>query len=64
MWIQQPRFGFRIKEVTAELKICPYAHMQLQEPIHEYRSQDLTVGAMMWLQEQDVAAELKMWLQE
>ena len=38
--------------------------MYLQEPIYKNRSQDLTAGAMMWLQEQDVALGVKMCLQD
>ena len=36
--------------------------MQLQEPIYDHRSQDATAEALMWLQEQCVAAGIKIWL--
>ena len=34
----------------------------VKKPIYDERSQDVTAGAMLWLQEQDVAAGLYMWL--
>ena len=40
------------------------SNKKLQEPIHDYWSQELTAGAMMWLQEQDVRSGVEMWLQE
>ena len=39
-------------------------HKELQDPIQDYWSQDVTVGAKMWLQEQDLATGVKIWLQE
>ena len=38
--------------------------MKLQEQIYDNRSQDVTEAAMMWLQEQDMAAGVNMWPQE
>ena len=40
------------------------ANMWLQKPIYDSRSQDVTAGAIIWLQEQRWAAETKIWLQE
>ena len=34
------------------------ADKELQEPIYDNRIQDVTTGAMMWLQEQDMAARV------
>ena len=38
--------------------------MWLQESIYDNSSQNVTAGAVMWLQEQDVAAGVKMSLQD
>ena len=38
--------------------------MELQEPIYDNMSQDVTAGAVMWLQEQDVAVGVKMRLHD
>ena len=58
MLLQKQRHSCMIKTVAAG------ADIQLQEPIHDYRSQDVTAVAMMKLQEQDVAAGVKMWLHD
>ena len=49
MWLQKQRCSCRIKKVLAG------ANMQLKEPINDYRSQNVAVGAIWKLQEQDVA---------
>ena len=45
-----------------ENKVATGADMQLQEPVHDQKSQDLTSGARMCLQEQNVVVQ--MWLHE
>ena len=40
------------------------ADMQLQEPIYDNMSQDVTAEAMIWLQQLDVDAGVKMGLQD
>ena len=55
-----PKGGFRNKDVAAESNMWLQAGAKkqlqepiwLQKPIYDYRSQDVTAGAMMWLQEQ------------
>ena len=58
IWLQKQRCSCIRITVVAE------ADKELQEPIHDYWSQDVTAGAMMWLQEQDVASGVKMLLEE
>ena len=45
MWLQKQRCGCRNKKVSEGANMC------LQEPIYDFRSQDVAAGAKMWLQE-------------
>ena len=48
-WLQDSRCGCRCKDVAE--KVAAGSDIKLQEPIHDYRSQDVTARAMMRLQD-------------
>ena len=65
MLLQKQRCGCRSEKLAACANMC------LQKPIYDYKSKDVTAGAIMWLQEprcgcrsQNVAAGAKMWQQK
>ena len=64
MWLQNQRCRCMSKKVAAGVNMQLKESMCSCETVYDNMSQDLTAGAMMRLQEQDVAAGVHMWLQD